>query len=453
LTTRLQAGLRGQTNKPAGPPTAQQAQQQEQTERLLQNITEAMPYLNEASDAFAEAGSALQRDEPGPANREQLRAIVALQKARERFLDLRGLIELVHGMESQIQAMLSGDSDPSSPVVSADSITAAKQMQSENLQRSERLASLLEEEKRRSAGQNEATSATGADPANQEARAQQMAAAEKLLSEAQSEMAAAGNLLTRLTDTPESQNVQDSPPDNEAAPEPTGEGQAEPETEPPPSLEKARAHVDHAMDRLQALRRLFYSVVEHLRETAERQSQLNDETQEQATLNNADHPPTTGPLTARQRELQNLSQQIAKALLEQSQQAPAQATGQDQQQMTEALSQAGNLVNAGAAEMSQAVDSMNQNNPSWEPVREHQDLALEKLSAALALLAPPRQQPQDQQQPNQGEQGEDQQQQNQPQQAGADPSRLLQAVRDREAARRKNKSRRPAGYEPVEKDW
>jgi hypothetical protein len=35
-----------------------------------------------------------------------------------------------------------------------------------------------------------------------------------------------------------------------------------------------------------------------------------------------------------------------------------------------------------------------------------------------------------------------------------DPARLLQAVRDREAQRRKEKSRQqPASIEPVEKDW
>ena len=36
----------------------------------------------------------------------------------------------------------------------------------------------------------------------------------------------------------------------------------------------------------------------------------------------------------------------------------------------------------------------------------------------------------------------------------ADPARLLQAVRDREARRQREKSRRKhGGYTPVEKDW
>ena len=95
-----------------------------------------------------------------------------------------------------------------------------------------------------------------------------------------------------------------------------------------------------------------------------------------------------------------------------------------------------------------------------KPAREDQDTALEKLVEALALLVPPQQQPQDQQSQQQ-QQSQDQNQkdnqeeeQQQTQQAGVDPERLLQALRDREAKRRRDRSRQKrVDYEPVEKDW
>ena len=87
--------------------------------------------------------------------------------------------------------------------------------------------------------------------------------------------------------------------------------------------------------------------------------------------------------------------------------------------------------------------------------REHQDVALVELANALELLTPP------QQEGDPGDEGEqdgdgdqDQQEQQQPQQKPqADPSQLLQGVRDREAQRRRDRDQSQSGYDTVEKDW
>jgi hypothetical protein len=95
--------------------------------------------------------------------------------------------------------------------------------------------------------------------------------------------------------------------------------------------------------------------------------------------------------------------------------------------------------------------------PALDEAREGQGRAIHELEQALALLVPPEQQ-QQQQDPQQGEQDEQQeaspQQEPEPGNEGMDPAQLLQAVRDREAERRRERAgRQTAPYETVEQDW
>ena len=105
--------------------------------------------------------------------------------------------------------------------------------------------------------------------------------------------------------------------------------------------------------------------------------------------------------------------------------------------------------------MQTAIDRAADEPPAVGAMREAQDTAAQRLAEALALLQPPQPQQekgeQSQPQPQDGD-GEDEEQE-EPKPQEADPARLLQAVRDREAERRKAKDRKRAGYEPVEKDW
>ena len=95
-----------------------------------------------------------------------------------------------------------------------------------------------------------------------------------------------------------------------------------------------------------------------------------------------------------------------------------------------------------------------------DEIREHQSTAVQNILEALATLEPPPEEP-DEGEEQEGDSG----QQEQEQQSGAqeeeqesetsqDPGQLLQAVRDREAERHRNKNERnQSGYEPVDKDW
>ena len=115
--------------------------------------------------------------------------------------------------------------------------------------------------------------------------------------------------------------------------------------------------IDRALKNLEELRRLFFSLVEHLRDTAQQQASLNDETT-QLSGRPVDQitPAKIGPLVSRQDQIRSVTQQIADALKKQSEQAanqpkpaakqtpaaPSSGTGE-----AEKLKQAAQLVEAG----------------------------------------------------------------------------------------------------------
>lgn len=513
LTTRLQAGLDERQSRPAGPPTGKEQADSAEAERFLAMVREAMPFLTKGKGAFEAAGQALATEqkpgfskEPGVSSepgvsfeqavQRQLEGIVALRDARERFLDLRGLIELAHAREEQVQGLLAAPAnkdDAKSPALSkerasppkdepqqnppeiptAESLRVAQQLQQENLERSQRVGKLIEEGlaalPKPVAGPAAPTAKPAPnDPAEQQAaQRQQLELAKRLLGQARQEMTAAAESLSQASPadakSAPSANAETKKPDMAGKPSdpPTEKVSAKPDET---ALDASREHVSKAIEHLQALRRLFFSIVEHLRETAQRQAQLNDDTEQAAALKMDEQiAKTVGPLALRQQQLRAITQQIAEALKDQAQQRPDAAGQQNAdpkqqeqfQKATQQLSEAAKLVADGGEEMQKAGGSLSAEKPDLGAARKNQDEALKKLVEALALLNPPQPDQQNQDQQNQDQQGEGQQDQKQPQdQQGADPSRALQAVRDREAQRRhERENRQRLTQEPVEKDW
>ncbi len=481
LAARLQAALEQQAPKTAGPPSPQQQQENAQAHQFLAMVRDAMPLLNQGKEAFESAGQTLATDQFNQAGQQQIEGIAALRDARERFLELRGLIELAYSREVQVQGVLPApqrDPDAPSPdqedgqpgdapkeVVTPEQRIAALQiahaLQTENIERGRRIATLIEaglaelpEEPDEKAPTSDASQE---DPAAQQAAAQrqQLELATEFLKLAQEEMTAASESLAKSTAEPKPED-----PDAEASePADATIGETAPGT--------SREHVCLAVDHLQSLRRLFFSIVEHLQETAQRQAQLNDETEQAAAIEEDDEiAKAVGPLTVRQQELRTITGEIAKALDEQAQQQPAGSMPEQNvdpqqlaqmQQMQERYAQAAKLVEQGGMQMETADENLAFVKPIVGQARKHQDQALEKLAEALALLQPPQQDQQNQQdqqqQDQQQQQGEDEQEQ-QESEMGTDPARLLQAIRDREAERRREKERRGRmEREPVEKDW
>ncbi|MDD4268278.1 MAG: VWA domain-containing protein [Pirellulales bacterium] len=480
LAARLQAGLDGED--PPGTPDRGGAPVDAQADRFLAAVRQAMPLLNQGREAFEAAGQALAAGEFRQAGDRQFEAIEALGDARERFLQLRGLIELAYARQAEIRGLLaagqSGHSPPEeehepepAPPPNAKAARLARQLQSENLDRAERIAALLKED----IAALEAAPATGplepgqpaADPADrQTAERQRIESANKLLDSAKREMNAASEALAGLLEKPPAAEQPDGTSAQSTGKTPRAE---EPAAAPP--LDPARQHAAQALTHLQELRRLFFSIIEHLREAAQRQAQLNDETEQAAGSGDKETlDQKTGPLALRQKELGAVAERIAGVLGEQAKQTPAGAADPQQadpghidqmQQIAARLGKAAALVAEGGTAMHKAADALAAEGPRIGDARTSQDQALETLGEALALLQPP--QPGEEDPPDQQPEGEDQQapqdgadpqQQQQAGQVGADPARLLQAIRDREAQRRRDRQERQHyRQDPVEKDW
>lgn len=509
LTTRLKSAAAEHEPRPIGPQPPNAPPPAE--DPTLEAVREALPFLAEGTEAFRAAQPLLATDDLNQAGQHQLEAIRALQAARERFLDLRGLIELTYGIESQIENILAPsqdqDPDPTDPSDSTDpkpadpkpTLRFAAALQEENIARAGRLARMLERQPIDNTNAANPTDEQGQQAAQAEQQRRELA--RQLLAEARDAMFSAVESL-RDADSATSQPAEsneDRPDSGGADPaagvdpaagadgssrsDGSGTAATGSEADPRPAaeaLEAARPHVGRALERLQELRRLYFSIVEHLQETAQRQAQLNDETEQVAAApDTAAAHEKSEPLNQRQQELTTTAGQIAAALREQSEQpattaqpaptppqpADSQPAQADAAAMAEQLRKAAELVAAGEAEMRLAGESMSAEQPAWKRARQHQDTALEKLVEALSLLVPPQQQQdRDQQQQQQSSSSQDSSEQEksaEPQSKdqdeqlqGTDPARLLQAVRDREARRRRDKSQRAqADHEPVEKDW
>jgi hypothetical protein len=365
------------------------------------------------------------------------RALEALTAARERFLDLRGLIELVYGQEKRLQQALSAALAMKDTSL-AELLPTLTDLQKRNLARGPRLASMLEEARAalaRSSGAGHAggNGKGGDDKQERAARAQRLEIASTLRDKAFDAMKGAAKAL--------------------------GASDAN----------AATSKVDEATRHLEALRRLFFTVVERLREALRQQVELDDDTQKVAALEEAKkRPAALAPLGERQGALRKHVVGIAVALQAQAAQDPSAVAGRkpdpkskaEAARRSETLKRAGALVGEGAKSMGTAHDGMRAAPPDLDAVRKAQDDATGKLAKALALLQPPprtKRKPKGgkgQEKPKPGKRKKEEGKKGDEKQPEADPARLLQAVRDREARRQREKSRRKhGGYTPVEKDW
>ena len=244
---------------------------------------------------------------------------------------------------------------------------------------------------------------------------------------------------------------------------------------PPEVPATAPDSVATAVEKIQDLRRHFFTVIEHLRETREQQVELIGNTN--AHLDDAAAEPansTRNALGATQLELAERSTGVAEGLRQMAAQAqatasagqgapgapggsthgggaPANPGAEDEARFVKAAG----LVDDASQEMKAAQSALMTEPVSRPAVATGQEQAQALLTEALALL---QDQNQDSSNDEQQEQGGDNQQGQQPDE-GEDNSApqagsgLLQGVRDREAERRERNRARASGNAPVAKDW
>jgi Ca-activated chloride channel family protein len=423
LGLRLRAGLAQVSGAEADPRAAEQ----------LQALREAEPFVATGEQQLERATRELEAERPEAALSEQRAGIAALAEARERFFGLRRLIEATYADQKRIQTVLSAEGD-AAETARGEYLPSLRAAQAKNLERGERLEDRIRAEgERLAAAPPDAGPQGGApDPEALAAERERAFAAGQILTSA---LAAMDDVARGLGGEEVSASAVD--------------------------WSQAREAGERAVARLESLRRLFFSVVEQVRELAQRQLDLADETQDAVALSAAgdeDLPQRVASLVPRQGQLAEGAGEIANALVEQSDRAGGVvAEEEDPAETSRRLRLAGERVLAAQGEMEEAAAKLEAEPPELGVTRERQDAALVALQEALALLEPPDQQKGDDAQQQPGDDGEGQGEQDAPQPSAAaamDPAQLLQAVRDREAQRRRERdARQRAGYETVEKDW
>jgi len=446
LAARVEAGLKAgedphpQEKGKEAPPSEGEKRRRK---ALLHALKEAQPVMHEAQDAFNQAGEALTAKRYRNAYDHEARGTTLLLKARELFLDMRGLIEVIYGDEKYMKALLhQDDQDKGSPF--KESLPLLGELQSTNIKRGKRLEGMFDREleaHQAPEGSPPSTSPESDADSDQATRRRQFQLAKAILTQAMGSFDDFEDTIRRVSKIdPQKGDVQ-----------------------------KLQGSVDQGIKHVEALRRLFFSILEHLRETAERQATLADETRDVTTLTDENKRVSgVAPLIPRQQDLSNISREIADSLKKQSEQSPDKIAGQGtggklldskSQDTAHRFAQASQFVGGARQAMDEAIRKMTDDPKELKTVDEDQGAAVQKLVEAIQLLSPPpekkkQQQQEQQQQAQQQDQEAARQKQEQQQAQQMDMDHLLQSVRDREAQRLRDKRRKgTSGYVPVEKDW
>jgi len=397
-------------------------------QRTLAAAKKAVPTLDEGLAAMRAAISALETGDAASALPEEGRALDAVTEAIELFADVKTLIELSYGTQQGIVGLLTPGEGPAedADLGPEDRIGAVSDLVADNRRRMEQLEALLDDEARRVSEEQEEEA--------RQANEQRYEVAETLRQQVVSGLYELSAEVERG------------------------------------AADASRAQANRTLADLDELRRLFFSIVEHLAALLADQGDTHDETATLQASSSAamgeEFAPAIGAVAQRQAGHAQFSDALAAALAQQADAAGSPPVDAQQAEplvdpeASERLAKAGDEVRqasgrmTGAATMlADAAKRATTMSPEMEPALEDQRAAMEHLENALAELAPPEQRQQ---------QG-DQQQQGEPSEAKPRPSeddamsqrqalKRLQAIRDREAERQRNRA--GAGQpEPVEKDW
>ena len=416
----------------------------EQQARALKAVHAATPILERGLAAMRDAIAALDGADPAAAIVSENQALQALAQAIEQFAGIKEVVELAYAGQQRVVALLDPQADAASrELSSAERAEAIFASGEENRQRLERLQPLLEEEAANAAA---AAAADTEDQPDEEPNEDARQAAEQRYAQAEALRAeAAAGLATLL-----------------------GEVERIADAAAPPT--NARNAAAQTLTALEALRRLFFSIVEHIQALHAEQADTHDRT---ATLQFESSADAVEDLAAelglaaeRQAGHAQLGDALADALAQQSdaaaenaQGAPAEASQEAGAQLAEAAAEvrkAGGRMHGASATLANAAERAGTMSPELEPALEDQLAALDHLQNALHALAPP-----DSQQNQGGQQSSSDNQQQAEQQPDPQEEQMsqrqalqrLQAIRDREAERRQRRNQQASQQAPVEKDW
>ena len=427
--------------------------------RTLNSIRSALPAFEAAVTAMDGAQQRLAEGDISGAIPLEEEAVLQLNNVLERFLEIRGVIELTYKEQLGVHALIAPpEGAPDLPYVQRRE--AAQRAVARNQQRLQRLESRFKEE----------LAALDAPPAQDPTGQAPQASPEEIENQrqlyTQAELVRGRALLAldELSAALAHQDALNPAPSSGPTLSQMMSGAAPPTG--PSALTDARlvALSEQTQAEVEELRKLFYSIVEHLKELARDQSGINDRRAlAQGLTEPAEQQEASAPLQFEQGGYADRANLIAKELEKMAESAPPAQPGQpgadpNTPSPAERFGQAASEVEAAASNMRTTINMLDPSGLDLETAESEQSAALQHLATAIQLLEPPKEEPKDQeenkdQEQQDQEQKQDQQQQQDQQQADRD----LQAAQDREAQRMRERAQKQQqrGVVPdyVEKDW
>lgn len=430
----------------SAPPPADPSTVDPQTARMLEMAGLAVPFLENTVAAMEKARESLSADAMDAAVEQETEAMRNLLRAIEHFSDLKNLIELTYGEQNTVLTLLDPERVDENPAAAEmgteERAEEALKTVRRNVDRTARMQALIAEQRASAVPQAE-QGGDGAEHGGDEAKAsaaQTFDAAEAHRKAAHEHLA---NLLTTLENISDARQVVGAESPLVLA----GQAQAE----------------------LEELRRIFYTIVEHLKELHRDQSETYDATGELQAKGDGERGEFLPPLAEAQERHAALADALANAL---EQQADAASASEDPQAAQEGEKFAAAAVEvrtaleslrAASRILSQAKEDAANMSVDLSPAAVEQPIGLQHIQAAIEILEPPQDQEQqeneDEQQDQEQQDKEQQEQEQQEQEQQEDISkqqaeRRLQEIRDREAERQRDREEAQAEQgSGVDKDW
>jgi hypothetical protein len=507
------------TSQPGQPGQPDHAAQPEDPKhkKLLERIKAALPSVGQAGTAMERAHQALTQKQAKQALEHEQAALEALALAIEQFSDLKQTIELAYGEHQQLMQLLSPEAAKQLDAAKRSKLT--HDALAHNLARMPRIQELLadevaqlEEQAKQLAAKAAASPQTG-QPANP-------ATGQSPANPPTGQSPPNPPTGQSPANPPTGQSPANPPTGQSPANPPTGQSPTSPPIGQPPAnpptgqspgnppsgqagpgqpaeqadpqqqqLEQARqqlaraeelrgqaatalAALDKALSsnkdpmppakdadtKLTELRKLFFSVIEHLQDLIREQGETRDQTSAANGEDEFTRPGKLPGLIGRQEGHHGMAKAITDALAQQADAAGKQPAQQGPQQGPDpkALASAADEVRAAQGAMTDARANLvkardaTASTESLLPGVKSQGKAIEHLENALKILQPPpkKNDQQDQQQQQQQQQQQKPEPQNDQQQGGAG-----QRARDQDAQRQRERRERDSKSDPVEKDW
>ena len=456
VRARLQSAVDAHDQPPD--PKAPPKQPDPKQDKLIAQVRVALPSVVAATAAMTRVHDALLDKQWKPARDAEAEAALALFAAIEQFADLKHTIDIAWGTHQELRALLQPPT-PGDELAPAERGKKVHDDLTGNVARLDRIAALIADEVTEVAEQEQALAAkppapaagTGrgsADPAADAAKLDAQKAqlvqererygkAEELRARAKTELAALDQAIATNADAIGAAKTADAT--------------------------------------LDELRKLFFDVIEHLKELAREQGETKDRTSEANAADDFSRQDMLPAIATRQDDHGKMAKSITDALGHQADALAKQGAGPPQPgqpspaERAKAFAGAASEVRLAHNDMSDASAVFAKSKSaaqsvSLDPATRSQATAIEHLMKALQLLQPPpkksdqKQDDQKQDQSKDQKDQKDQAQKDQQKQAEKDKQAQQQGgagqrARDEDARRQKEKHDRAKSSDTVDQDW